>query len=447
MCLRSDSFDERFCDDLCEEVLQYLPLKDKLRLECISKQFQKTVFKKQNKVILEVELKESLYQRCFTSSYEPNVLRIKYSLEYQVVHQMDPQSEVTAFESCYQKPIESLLKKCSNIQSIDLMRFHSNNSQISKLMIQMITKYCNHLIEFKGMPFYINDCIEIQEFCRKFGPKLKYFGSVKDVFDFNLFPNIETIEEYRVFESNGTEEFLQLNPLNHLKKLEIAIYVNKEHFLPQLIQKFQKLTHLNLWLITRSLKKAFKNFPSHQNLKDLFITFVDIQKIKRMCYSLKQIAIKCPKIKRIVLNSTIVLKNISEAKQLFQVLKAFPSLKRLYIILMDRTGLQTTNDWFSFELFNGFPQQFTHLSLGFCEKPLNESVLKDIDIYLPKLQYLHICGPLMTDTKGLTQMADILSRLSSLQTIKLEFEEGVDYQPIKAMIIEKCPKIKTIIFS
>ena len=44
----------------------------------------------------------------------------------------------------------------------------------------------------------------------------------------------------------------------------------------------------------------------------------------------------------------------------------------------------------------------------------------------------------------MTQMVDILSRLSSLQTIKLRFKPAVDYQPMKDMIITKCPKIKTI---
>ena len=44
---RRDSFDDRFCDDLCEEILQYLSLEDKLRLECVSKQFQRTIFQRQ----------------------------------------------------------------------------------------------------------------------------------------------------------------------------------------------------------------------------------------------------------------------------------------------------------------------------------------------------------------------------------------------------------------
>ena len=30
---RRDSFDDRFCDDLCEDILQYLPIEDKLRIQ------------------------------------------------------------------------------------------------------------------------------------------------------------------------------------------------------------------------------------------------------------------------------------------------------------------------------------------------------------------------------------------------------------------------------
>ena len=43
---RRDSFSDRVCDDLSEVILQYLSLKDKLRLECVSKQFQRTVFQR-----------------------------------------------------------------------------------------------------------------------------------------------------------------------------------------------------------------------------------------------------------------------------------------------------------------------------------------------------------------------------------------------------------------
>ncbi len=55
VCLRSDtqkrqSFGDRICDDLSEDILQYLPLKHKFRLESVSKQFQRTIFTKQKSI-------------------------------------------------------------------------------------------------------------------------------------------------------------------------------------------------------------------------------------------------------------------------------------------------------------------------------------------------------------------------------------------------------------
>src|SRR5437868_544429 len=53
----SDSFGVRVCDDLSEELLQYLTIEDKLRLECVSKQFQRTVFTKHNHIVIDKKLK------------------------------------------------------------------------------------------------------------------------------------------------------------------------------------------------------------------------------------------------------------------------------------------------------------------------------------------------------------------------------------------------------
>ena len=48
-----DSFD-RFGDDICEEILQYLTFADKIRLQCLSKQFSRTVFAKQYRIIADI---------------------------------------------------------------------------------------------------------------------------------------------------------------------------------------------------------------------------------------------------------------------------------------------------------------------------------------------------------------------------------------------------------
>ena len=90
------------------------------------------------------------------------------------------------------------------------------------------------------------------------------------------------------------EEIHQLNLVNNLKHLAIRIKVSKEHLLTEVMQKFQKLTHLKLWLITNAVNKALKDFPFNQNILDMNITFRVSQDFDGMCYSLKQIAIKCP---------------------------------------------------------------------------------------------------------------------------------------------------------
>ena len=43
---RKDSMD-RLGDDLTEEVIQYLTFEDKIRLECVSKHWQRCVYRKQ----------------------------------------------------------------------------------------------------------------------------------------------------------------------------------------------------------------------------------------------------------------------------------------------------------------------------------------------------------------------------------------------------------------
>ena len=293
ICLRNDSkkrqfFSHRISDDLCEDILQHLPLKRKLRLECVSKQFQITVFRRVYEFKLEEFKKSRTLQEFEVQNTVPQI--------WNKVIELKCESEL--------KAIESVLKKCPNIQSIDLHYFPANNRQISKRMIQLFTKYCNHLIEFNGR-LLINNEWESEEFCRKFAPKLKYFSPAEYVFDYNLFPNIESIDKYLFLGPNPTEILLQFNSVNHLKKLLISIEVNKEYLLPQVMQKFEKLTHLKLCFTTNAINEAFKDFPSHQKLLDLLIFFSVNQVFEDICDSLKQIAIKCPKLKKIVMNSKI----------------------------------------------------------------------------------------------------------------------------------------------
>ncbi len=70
------SFD-RLCDDIVFEILSFLPIKDKIRLECVSKQFQRCIIRGQT--ILEIsdnEKSPNNFADCLVAriQYQPNCI-------------------------------------------------------------------------------------------------------------------------------------------------------------------------------------------------------------------------------------------------------------------------------------------------------------------------------------------------------------------------------------
>ena len=132
----SHSFDDRICDDLSEVLLQFLSLEDKLRLECVSKQFQRTLFQKQFSI--------SSY------SYRSKLIEDKKKYKFliisipilSVITEKREIIEDKDYAKHYLKSIESLLKKCPNIQKMHL--FIKSNENF-KSILPLITKHCNHL--------------------------------------------------------------------------------------------------------------------------------------------------------------------------------------------------------------------------------------------------------------------------------------------------------------
>ena len=152
----------------------------------------------------------------------------------------------------------------------------------------------------------------------------------------------------------------------------------------------------------------------------------------------------CQNLKSIVCRFDFNSQN-SGLRQLLSHLKAFPALKRLNFWLhLDNNEVEDNidvNQLFSFELFKGF-ENITHLTLLFSGE--KESILKGIDINLPKLQYLKISRIFDTTPEEVKEMGNILSRLSRLETLKLRFKSEVDFKPIEEQITEKCRKIRKI---
>ena len=426
---RSDSFEDRFCDDLCEDILQYLSLEDKFRLECVSKQFERTVFKRQYELFLNVWEKKVFLRNRIRSDYN------KGCVEDQILD-----------------PFKALLKKCPNVETIKLdgPYYDNRNYTTDKInqVYRLIFENCNNLSEVIVLN-QIDDS-NFEEFHRKFGPKVKYFRYHGHLRDLNLFPNVEKIQ----ISLEDDSIFAQLN-LAKLKKLDLFLGHGQEHMVQTVIDNFPELTHLYIDFDCEDENAIYKPLKNISNLKHLihFRFNNRSNKNKIICDLLKQMANNCQNLKSIDCRFDINDQN-SDIKQLFSQFNTFSALKRLNLFLDLAADEEETdeeqedidvNQLFSFELFKGF-ENITHLTLYFnLSQTLKESILKEIDINLPKLQYLEISNIFDTTAKGVQQMADILSRLSRLETLIFWFKTGVYLKTIEKQITEKCRKIRKIL--
>ena len=426
----SDSFDERFCDDLSEVILQYLPLKDKLRLEGVSKQFQRTVFQRHYDLFINTNgPKDHKYYLV-----RKNSLKINHNYYF---------IEDQSFNS-----FKALLKKCPNITSIDLdgHSFSDDNPVKINQVFRVIIENCNNLKEI-NVKNDINDNT-FEEFQKKFGPKMKSLPFDRKRIDLNLFPNIEKIKIL-----GDTNESL-VSQLNLRKLKQLNIWIDQEHMLEKVIDNFPNLKHLIL-LVGRSYNENYNSLKNISKLKHLIhfkFNHLFFRNITHFSDLLNQMANNCQNLKRIAIRF-IISDNNSDMSELLSQLKSFPALKRMCLCLnchqMEIRDNIDVDQWFSFELFKGF-SNITHLTIILetvnCHRKqsLKDSTLKDLDINLPKLQNLKVTTKFDTTPEGVTQMADILSRLSRLQTLILKFRKGIDFKPIEEQIIKKCRKIRKI---
>ena len=408
-----DSFDVRIWDDLSEEILQFLPLEHKLRLESVSKQFQRTLFQK--------EFSINLY-----SSLQSNDKNRRNYLEW----------------------FQSLLKKCPNIQTMSLIL---KNRTIFKLILPLIIKYCRHLNEFNVS---LRKCqtrtkSELKgEFHLKFGSKMKYiwFNRCSRIyFHYEWFPNLYSIGKKTKHKRISPERLLETN-LMHLKEVNIKLSEQNHHLFPEVLQKYYRIRHMTLVIshpvIEEPVFKAFKESPVLQNLIELKYrdwAVTENNRCNKNLGSLTHLSEKFPKLKSLEFGWLFV-KDLSVLRQQLSSLKAFPELTRLELGLL---FLEDDYDQFSFKLCEEL-SNVTHLTLAFFGKDLDHKTLTDIEIYLPKLQYLFIGYLIVEDKEGVKQTAESLSRLSSLRTIGLCLRYQHISESLKAKIIKKCRKLQKI---
>jgi hypothetical protein len=144
----------RFCDGLCEEILLFLPINDKIRLECVSKQFKRCLVKRQT--ILEIS--DNVLSR---NNFKDCLLRSTIDILGR---------KIPIFNLKWRKLIK-VVKKFTFINEIRI-----NKKGLSKLArenaLYIINAFCHQI---KSMEFLFGSLssIYIDLFAVKFGDNIK----------------------------------------------------------------------------------------------------------------------------------------------------------------------------------------------------------------------------------------------------------------------------------
>ena len=117
-----DSMD-RFGDDFTELILSYLTLEDKMRLECVSKQWKRCVFEKQ--FVIEIGHSRKTTKNSINKAVEFKNLRLDLD----------------------NRLFEIVLKKCPNVMKINI------EIEVKSEVLSLIGQYCPNIKSLKYKEF------------------------------------------------------------------------------------------------------------------------------------------------------------------------------------------------------------------------------------------------------------------------------------------------------
>ena len=340
---------DRFGDDLTEEILQYLTLEAKIRLECVSKQWKRCVF-----------------QRQF-------VIRIDYSRDRKYQNSLNGLFRRSDDErQSDEQRFVSVMKKCQNITKIILRRITKKN------MLSMIRYFAPFCVFDEAVNYvrnYSNDLSFLEKYEQNNQRIIKYLlNSNRYAFDsevLSLFgqycPNIKSLDititgeqdlqffhrfghkvEELIFEATTDIDKVKVNSSS--KNMEMYFLLEKdENYLPKLQNiriylstKFINLKNMNIlvdkysrkvksiillfeYLPTEELMKCVECISRWENLKSLTLelSYIEPQPIDD-CISL--IGQKCTKLLKLDL---IISRYVEISDRFFDVFTHFKAILKL----------------------------------------------------------------------------------------------------------------------
>ena len=352
---------DRFGDDLTELILSFLWFEDKIRLECVSKQWRRLIFNKQ--FVLDIP---GNYSNGTEDSLKGFLGRMKSS-----------DNVITR-----RKLLESVLKKCHKITKFDSI---NADLYIDSQVLSLIGQYCPLLMSLHFKDY--ND--KYLTFFRNYGHKLEELyirgknDKIKHILE--LCPNLKKVH-LGYYNDNGwvvlSEYKLYLPKLEEINsELDISSEeVNKMKILSDKYSQTMKTLKVNLKALTvKELKTCIDYICRFENLTELTLVFHSVKTIEPIDDCLSLIGQKCNKLLELFLS---IFRTVSISERFFDVFTHFKAIKRLKIELPENSVLSGTVECFK------HCKQLIELDINFDD--LTEEFFTGIASHLPKLRFLYV---------------------------------------------------------
>ena len=370
-----DSMD-RLGDDLTEELLQYLTFEDKIRLECVSKQWKRCVFQRQ--FVIEID---------WNCRYSHNSLYKLNTNEW-----TDEEDEEFLDELLDQKALESVLNKCQNIMSVRL------EMTVESEVLALFGRYCPRL---KSIDYDFTNQNGFQ-FLQIYGHKLEkhYFGDFSDKDCLKLCPNLKSVSfrEISLVLDESPEYLPKLEQIFRVLHFISPEEVKQINILVHKYRKSLKSLALSLGEFTaKELKPCIECISRFENLKRFKLDVIKSTEPIDDC--LKLIGQKCTKLSLVYLWFSYM---VPMSDRFFDVFTHFKAIKKLKLYLQPNRVLKGSVDCFK------HCKQLTELDIEYYH--LTEDFFTNIESSLPKLQLLEI--------KSGKQFSDIF--INSFHSMKIQ---------------------------
>ena len=431
---RKDSFD-RFGDDLTELILSFLWFEDKIRLECVSKQWKRCVFQRQSVIELNF-FRERKNQNSLNGLFRRN----------DDERQSDEQRLVSVMKKC-QNIKRIIMRKITEDEFMRIMLYHYPDAQVNNAQdllninpkvwpssqkrdnlneIEYVLNSNRYAFDSEVLSLFGQYCPNIKsldittinskdlKFFRIYGHNfqvINIYGNIVEKKDFLKFcPNLKTIYVYQSYLFSEDKDLPKLENI----RTHLTFYSSNVNELKILSDKYcqiMKILHLSLYISDEEVKTCIECISRFENLRHLKIHFYPLKTEQPIedCFSLiGQKFTKLLKLHLFIINNSVPM-----SKRFLYTFTHFKSLEYLKINLWTKTVMSGSVECFK------HCKQLIDIDIDYNQ--LKENFFTNISTFVPKLQLLRI----ITEQKFSDSFIDSFHSMKNIQKVFLPYNKKI----------------------